>query len=216
MENGTVAADQRRRGAGRAPRWATLGAGAVLGMICLAAVAGCSSSARPSASVSPTPTPTGTPSATAASQASASPSAAAPSSATPTASVAASASAGGAGGVPVLGQLAGDFAHGQGFGQVKPSRIFNGGDPSGLVTGVVWSSWGGAQATGTGTAEYLGPNQTIAQGTEEPATVVAFGLGTCDGKLMYQAIEWYFPQHGQSFSPDTYEDICTGSYVGSP
>jgi len=46
--------------------------------------------------------------------------------------------------------------------------------------------------------------------------VVAFDLGTCDGKLMYQAIEWYFPQHGQSFNPNTYQDICTGSYVGNP
>jgi hypothetical protein len=213
MKNGTVAADARRRGAGRAPRYTAIGAGTVLSLICFAAAAGCSSSARPSASATPTPAPTGTTSATAASQPSASPSTPP---ASPTATVAASASPGGGGGVPTLGQLAGDFAHGQGFGQVKPSRIFNGGDPSGLVTGVVWSSWGGAQATGTGTAEYLGPNQTIAQGTEEPATVVAFDLGTCDGKLMYQAIEWYFPQHGQSFSPSTYQDICTGSYVGTP
>jgi hypothetical protein len=214
MKNGKSAAGPRRRSAGRAPRCASLGAGAVLGLICLAAAAGCSSSARPSASVTPTPTPTRTSSATAASQPSASPSTAGPASPSPAGPASASPAA--AAGVPTLGQLAGDFAHGEGFGQVKPSKIFNGGDPTGLVTGVVWSSWGGAQATGTGTAEYLQPNQTIAQGTEESATVVAFDLGTCDGKLMYQAVEWYFPQHGQSFNPDTYEDVCTGSYVGSP
>jgi hypothetical protein len=213
MKNGTVAADPRRRGAGRAPRYTAIGAGAVLSLICFAAAAGCSSSARPSASVSPTPARTA--SATAASQASASPSTAGPASASPTATVAASASPAVTAGVPTLGQLAGDFAHGEGFGQIKPSRIFNGGDPTGLLSRVVWSAWGGAQATGTGIGEYLGPNQTVAQGTEETATVVAFDLGTCDGKLMYQAVEWYFPQHGQSFSPDTYEDICTGSYVGS-
>jgi hypothetical protein len=117
--------------------------------------------------------------------------------------------------VPTLGQPAGVFAHGSsGFGQVKPSKIFNGGDPTGLVTGVTWSSWGGAQATGSGTSDYVGPNQSVAQGTEQTATVVAFNLGTCDGKLMYQAVEWYFPQHGQAFNPNQYENICTGTYVG--
>jgi hypothetical protein len=77
----------------------------------------------------------------------------------------------------------------------------------------VWSSWGGTQATAAGTAEYVGPNQSVAQGTEQTATVVAFNLGTCDGKLMYQAVEWYFPQHGQAFNPAMYENVCTGSYV---
>ena len=117
------------------------------------------------------------------------------------------------GGRGALGQPAGVFANGTGFGEVKPSRIFNGGDPTGLVTHVVWSSWGGAQAKATGTSEYVGPNQSVAQGSEQPATVVAFNLGACDGKLMYQAVEWYFPQHGQTFNPAMYENICTGSYV---
>jgi hypothetical protein len=46
--------------------------------------------------------------------------------------------------------------------------------------------------------------------------VVAFDLGTCDGKLMYQAVEWFFPQHGQSFRPGQYENVCTGHYVPRP
>ena len=115
--------------------------------------------------------------------------------------------------VATLGQLTGDFAHGQGFGQVKPAKIFNGGDPTGLVTHVTWSSWGGPRAQATGTSEYVGPNQSVATGRPATATVVAFDLGTCDGKLMYQAVEWYFPQHGQSLSPHHYENICTGGYV---
>ena len=45
-------------------------------------------------------------------------------------------------------------------------------------------------------------------------TIVAFDLGTCDGKLMYRAVEWYFAQHGQTFDPSQYEDVCTGTYVG--
>jgi hypothetical protein len=206
MKDTAVTDGPRRQAASPAPRHATAPAGAVIGLICLAAAAGCSS---PAPRASSTPSPAATSSATAASQPAASPgtaSAPALAPATPTA----------AAGVPALGQLAGDFARGEGFGQVKPSRIFNGGDPTGLVTGVVWSSWGGAQATGTGTADYVAPNQTVAQGTDESATVVAFDLGTCDGKLMYQAVEWYFPQHGQSFNPGTYENICAGSYAGTP
>lgn len=48
--------------------------------------------------------------------------------------------------------------------------------------------------------------------TREAATVVAFNLGLCGGKLMYRAVEWYFPQHEQAFNPSQYENICTGGY----
>lgn len=116
--------------------------------------------------------------------------------------------------VPVLGQPAGTFTHGQGFGDVRPTTVFNGGDPTGLVTGITWSSWGSSTATGQGTSDYVGPGQYVATGTQETVTIVAFDLGTCDGKLMYQAVEWYFPQHGQRFNPSQYENVCTGSYVG--
>jgi hypothetical protein len=193
--------------AGAAGRSIASRAGAVIALAALAVLAaGCSSAAPPATSSSPSPS--ATPSATAVSQPTVSPgTATVPATASPSASPA---------GTPTLGQLAGDFAHGQGFGQVKPSEIFNGGDPTGLVTHIAWSSWGGSQATATGTAEYVGPNQSVAQGTEESATVVAFDLGTCDGKYMYQAVEWYFPQHNQAFNANTYENVCTGSYVGSP
>ena len=118
--------------------------------------------------------------------------------------------------VPVLGRSAGDFAHGAGFGLVKPARIFNGGDPTGLLTHITWTSWGGPDAVGTGQTDYVGPGQPVAAGTQERATVRAFRLGSCHGTLMYRAVEWYFPQHGQAFSSSHYENICTGTYVPSP
>lgn len=71
-----------------------------------------------------------------------------------------------------------------------------------------------AATPGTGISGYVGPGQTVATGTQEPATIIAFNLGTCDGKLMYQAVEWCFPQHNQTFGPSRYEDICTDTYVG--
>lgn len=49
----------------------------------------------------------------------------------------------------VLGAKA--FApNGTGWGSSRPSTIFNGGDPSGLVTHIHWSSWGGSTARGHG------------------------------------------------------------------
>jgi hypothetical protein len=114
---------------------------------------------------------------------------------------------------PVLGRPAGVFARGTGFGQVRPPEVDNGGDPTGLVTKITWSSWGGTTATGTGTGTYVAGNQPVAAGTPQRATIVAFNLGTCDGKLMYQAVEWYFPQHGQSFSSARYENVCAGTFV---
>jgi hypothetical protein len=190
------------------PRRPRLRAGAVaaLAVAGLAAVAGCQSTAAAGSSASATPTqaaatsPATVPSTPVPS--SPVPSSPAPSSAAPSAT-------------PVLGQLTGIFAHGTGFGQARPAEIFNGGDPTGLVNKITWQSWGGTTATGTGTSTYVAGNQPVADGTQQSATVVAFNLGTCAGKLMYQAVEWYFPQHGQSFSSSHYENVCTGTFVPS-
>lgn len=100
----------------------------------------------------------------------------------------------------------------QGYGQVRPARIFNGGDPTGLVYGIHWSSWGGAQAIGTGEGLYVGPHEDVAHGQRAVMTIVAFHLGTCRGRAAYDAIEWYSPAHGGTFSSGTYIDACTGAY----
>ena len=117
-----------------------------------------------------------------------------------------------AGAVPVLGAIWGPGGQ-AGYATVRPTVIDNGGDPTGRVTNVHWQSWGGSQATATGTSLYLAPNQIVAEGTEETATVVAFNLGTCQGKAAYNALEWYFPDHGQAFDPNNYRNICTGDNV---
>lgn len=97
----------------------------------------------------------------------------------------------------------------QGYGTARPSTVFNGGDPTGEVTGITWSSWGGSQAVGRGTAEYVADGQSVAEGHEEPATIVAFDLGSCAGAQRYRAVVWYFPQHGESFQPRHDYDLCT-------
>jgi hypothetical protein len=108
------------------------------------------------------------------------------------------------------------WAPGQsGYGKVRPTRIFNGGDPTGLVQHISWTDWGASQAIGEGVAEYVWPGTSVAgNAPTSGARVVAFHLGTCRGHRSYNAIEWYFPKYGQTFNPRSYIDICTGQYVG--
>jgi hypothetical protein len=100
-----------------------------------------------------------------------------------------------------------------GYGTVRPARVFNNGDPTGDIWGITWSSWGGEQATGTGTSYWVPPGAGVAASVKEPATIVAYNLGNCNGQLMYQAAKWYFPGKGEAFDPAGHYNICTGDYV---
>jgi hypothetical protein len=202
-------------------------AGAIIAAIGAIALTGCSAAPAPAAGpkFAAAPTATATPvsdstvpssAATSAAAATGPASAPATPSTAPASAAAPQAPAGSSPAVPVLGRLAGLFAQGAGFGQVKPAKIFNGGDPTGLVTQLAWSSWGGAKATGSGMSDYVGPGQSVATGSQQPVTVVAFNLGTCHGTLMYRAVEWYFAGEGRTFSPGKYENICAGHYVPNP
>jgi hypothetical protein len=113
---------------------------------------------------------------------------------------------------PTVGVSGAFGASGVGFGAVRPTEISLGGDPTGILTGITWQSWGGANATGSGTSTYVAPGQSVAQGTQETATVVASGLGTCKGAPAYQQVVWYFPQHGQTPADNGGSPIqaCTG------
>jgi hypothetical protein len=99
-----------------------------------------------------------------------------------------------------------------GFGQVRPSEISLGGDPTGILSGIIWQSWGGATATGTGTSTYVAPGQTVAQGSQQSATVEAFDLGTCAGTPAYQQVKWFFPSEGETLNrgANTTINTCTG------
>ena len=62
--------------------------------------------------------------------------------------------------------------------EIRPNQITNSGDGSGYVKNLVWSNWGGSQATATGTEEVDDCNPNCAQGTFTgyPATVTVAGL----------------------------------------
>ena len=106
--------------------------------------------------------------------------------------------------VPVLGINPDPYQ--EGYGRVMPPKIFNGGDPTGLVENVHWSNWGAPQATATGTA--LWAPEVVADGTMEPVQVVASDLGSCHGVRAYRSLTWFFPQHGQKFDPKNLSNIC--------
>ena len=73
---------------------------------------------------------------------------------------------------------------GTGWGTSEPAEIFNGGDPSGLITEVHWSSWGGAQANGFGKNPIFKPQGGYYR---RPVTIKlrASALGRCAGKAAY-------------------------------
>lgn len=99
-----------------------------------------------------------------------------------------------------------------GYGAARPREVFNGGDPTGHLWDIDWASWGSSRAIGHGMGFYTGDVQYIAAGRREPATVVAFDLGACEGKTMYRRIEWFFPEYGGRWDPNSYVNICTGEY----
>src|SRR4051812_21474051 len=99
-----------------------------------------------------------------------------------------------------------------GFGKVRPSRVFNGGDPTGDFTGITWQTWGGQQAHGTGTGYWEPPGEPVAASIEAPINLVAYDLGDCRGRPAYRHLAVYFPTHGQHFDPvsnaETQYDLC--------
>jgi hypothetical protein len=84
----------------------------------------------------------------------------------------------------VLGGVAYGAPNGAGWGEERPREIFNGGDPSGLISKVHWSSWGGAVARGHGRNSIFKPH-----GGYYPRQVViqlkAKRIGSCEGRRAY-------------------------------
>ena len=89
-----------------------------------------------------------------------------------------------------------NFSGAKGFGQVKPREIFYGGDPTGLVCHIQWHTWGGPVARGTGVGWYVGNNQSVNEGHEAVAAVVASKLGKWMSRRAYDRLTWSFPDHG--------------------
>ncbi|MGE5408249.1 MAG: hypothetical protein ACM3NV_06510 [Syntrophothermus sp.] len=84
----------------------------------------------------------------------------------------------------VLGGVVYGGDHGEGWGTARPHTIFNGGDPSGLITDVHWSSWGGAVARGHGRHPIFKPGGGYYRHAVV-ARLKATDIGRCEGRRAY-------------------------------
>lgn len=86
----------------------------------------------------------------------------------------------------VLGSAVFAGPNGEGWGTVRPAKVYNGGDASGQIREIHWTSWGGKTAIGYGLNAIFKPH-----GGYYPQPVIvevrASGLGKCtsDGPPAY-------------------------------
>jgi hypothetical protein len=93
----------------------------------------------------------------------------------------------------VLGTMA--FAPtGFGWGKEEPEKIFNGGDPSGLVTDIRWRSWGGPEAIGFGQTAIFKPEGGYYPGRVR-IELRAQALGHCGLQRAYTKLSVRVPPH---------------------
>ena len=99
-----------------------------------------------------------------------------------------------AGSKVVLGSASFALPSGAGWETAKPGRIFNGGDPSGLVTHIRWASWGGSTANGHGLTWIFKPGGGY-YGEQVRIDLRASRLGKCtsSGPLAYTELSVRVP-----------------------
>jgi hypothetical protein len=84
----------------------------------------------------------------------------------------------------VLGGVVYGAPTGEGWGQERPETIFNGGDLSGLISDVHWSTWGGATAHGRGRHSLFKPSGGYYR-RPVVAQLKAKRIGSCEGRRAY-------------------------------
>jgi hypothetical protein len=94
--------------------------------------------------------------------------------------------------LPLLGSRVFYAPHAKGFGTAHPSTISNGGDPSGIVTKIVWKGWGGQTAIGYGLNSIFKPNGGY-YSRQVRIELRAQHLGRCAGQLVYRQLDVRLP-----------------------
>ena len=113
-----------------------------------------------------------------------------------------------ASGGPVLG-WARAFSNGAGFGQVKPRRVYLGGDPTGEVRSLRWHAWGAGTTAGFGTGWC--PGRSVADGHFCTVSLHASDVGRCHGHRAYRTLAFYFkPGPHKTWLLGSKWDVCTG------
>lgn len=81
----------------------------------------------------------------------------------------------------VLGSASFARPAGEGWGTAQPAKIFNGGDPSGLVTQIHWKHWGSKASIGHGLNAIFKPHGGY-YGKLVHIELRAYDLGRCSSK----------------------------------
>jgi hypothetical protein len=84
----------------------------------------------------------------------------------------------------VLGGVVYGGEHGEGWGTSRPKTIYNGGDPSGLISDVHWSRWGAAVARGHGRNSVFKPHGGYYR-HQVTIQLKAKRIGSCEGRSAY-------------------------------
>ena len=108
------------------------------------------------------------------------------------------------------------YEHTEGLGKPQPTSISTGGDGTTVVQHIHWTHWGSAEAMGTGEAVWVWPGTCNGCNGFSRARIVAFHLGTCEGRPSYNAVEWYFPEYDGAFSKTRFLELCPKEAEGWP
>jgi hypothetical protein len=117
----------------------------------------------------------------------------------------------------VLGSKSYYAPQSRGWGTVKPKTIFNGGDPSGLVSNIHWQNWGQKSAIGWGYTSIFKP-----QGGYYPtlvrAELRATDLGRCNGRgpMAYRHLDARVPAKPGGPLGKWFHWASTGNICRSP
>ena len=95
--------------------------------------------------------------------------------------------------ITTLGSASFAAPHGEGWGTAHPAKIYNGGDPSGLVKEIQWTSWGGRTATGYGLGWIFKPGGGY-YGRPVLVELRAQGLGHCGSQPAYTQLAVRAPE----------------------
>jgi hypothetical protein len=117
---------------------------------------------------------------------------------------------------PVIGIHKSFGVSSAGWGRVRPKVLFNGGDPSGDITSIHWTSWGGRTAHGRGKNPIFKPSGGYYK-KDVTIRLRATDLGTChsSGKRAYRHLYVSEPSRpGGKFGPwriwtGYHRNLCT-------
>jgi hypothetical protein len=96
-------------------------------------------------------------------------------------------------GTIVLGSKSYRAPSGSGWGKVKPAKIFNGGDPSGLVWKIRWQHWGQPTAIGWGSTYIPRPTGNYYPAVQAELRATDIGRCSAGGPLAYRRLSIRVP-----------------------